>query len=217
MSLAAVLRRGLPLALGLGLGLAASTGAAALPDGQAAVAEKVVGQVHCVLGHGSLRPLQDGRVLFFGDRVVTGEDGRVLLRLSAGAVVRLAPNTDLDLREPVGQGSYLGLLKGWARFLVGVRTAGAEFEVQTDNAVAAVKGTDMEVGKRADGSTYACVYASDHKPALELRDRSSGAKVGVGAGEGATDQAGAISTFQLTDTDRKKDAARFKGLPEPSL
>jgi ferric-dicitrate binding protein FerR (iron transport regulator) len=197
--------------------LASAAAAADLPDGQAAVAEKALGPVQCVLGHGRLRPVKDGRVFFFGDRVVTGEGGRVLLRLPNGAVLRLAPNSDLAFRDPVGASTYLGLLKGWARCLVGRRPEGAEFEVQTDNAVAAVKGTDMEVGKRADGSTYACVYASDHKPALELRDLSGSAKVGVGAGEGATDQGGVISTFQLSNADRKKDAARFQGLPEPSL
>jgi hypothetical protein len=111
----------------------------------------------------------------------------------------------------------LGLLKGWARFLVGPRQDGEPFEVETDRTVAAVKGTDMEVGKRPDGSTYACVYASDHKPALELRDSVSGKKVGVGAGEGADDKGGAISTFQLNDTDLKKDASRFQGLPQPEL
>jgi hypothetical protein len=204
--------------LGLGLGLTlAVAGAAAVPAGQAAVAEKVVGSVQYVSRHGVGHALKDGDVLFYRDRVVTGADGRALLRLPNRAVVRLASNTDLDLREPVKQSTYLGLLKGWARFLVGPRAEGVAFEVRTDNAVAAVKGTDMEVGKRADGSTYACVYASDHKPALELRDLSGGAKVGVGAGEGATDKAGVISTFQLNATDRTKDADRFQGLPQPSL
>jgi hypothetical protein len=198
----------------LAAGLAADT---PVPAGQAAVAEKVVGQVHYVSRNGRSHALKDGHILFYRDRVVSGEDGRALLRLPNRAVVRLAPNTDLRLREPREQSTYLGLLKGWARFLVGARAEGVAFEVQTDNAVAAVKGTDMEVGKRADGSTYACVYASDHKPALELRDLSGGAKVGVGAGEGATDQAGVISTFKLNDVDLKKDAARFQGLPEPTL
>ena len=57
----------------------------------------------------------------------------------------------------------------------------------------------------------------DHQPALELRELSGSAKVGVGPGEGATDQAGVIRTFRLSDMDRKKDAARFQGLPEPTL
>jgi hypothetical protein len=203
--------------MALSAGLAATASAAGVPAGQAAVAEKVVGHVQYISRHGIGHALKDGDLLFYRDRVVSAEDGRALLRLPSRAVVRLAPNTDLMLREPVGASTYLGVLKGWARFLVGPRAAGAAFEVQTDNAVAAVKGTDMEVGKRPDGSTYACVYASDHKPALELRDLSGTAQVGVGAGEGATDKAGVISTFQLSDADRKKDAARFQGLPEPSL
>jgi hypothetical protein len=204
---------------GLALALAgpSPTRAAPVPAGQAAVAEKVLGQVRYISRHGVGHALKDGDALFYEDRVVSGEDGRALLRLPNRAVVRLAANSDLSLREPRGQGTYLGLLKGWARFLVGTRAAGAVFEVQTDNAVAAVKGTDMEVGKRPDQSTYACVYASDHQPALELRDLSGSAKVGVGAGRGATDKAGVISTFQLNDADLKKDAARFQGLPEPSL
>jgi len=196
---------------------AASASAAGVPAGQAAVAEKVVGHVQYVSRHGIGHALKDGDVLYFQDRVVSGEDGRVLLRLPNHAVVRLAPNTDLNLKEPKGKGTFLGLAKGWARFLVGLRAPGEAFEVETDRAVAAVKGTDMEVGKRPDASTYACVYASDHKPALELRDLSGSAKVGVGAGEGATDKDGVIGTFKLTAADRKKDAARFQGLPEPAL
>ena len=197
--------------------LAATALQAGVPQGQAAVAEKVVGHVQYVSRHGIGHALKDGDVLYFRDRVVSAEDGRALLRLPNRAVVRLAPNTDLLLRDPVKQSTYLSLLKGWARFLVGPRAGGAEFEVQTDNAVAAVKGTDMEVGKRPDNSTYACVYASDHKPALELRDMAKHRKVGVGAGEGATDKDGVISTFKLNEADRKKDAARFQGLPEPAL
>lgn len=153
-------------------GLAADT---PVPAGKAAVAEVVFGTVNLVNAAGDSSALATGQALDYGDRIVSASDGRVLLRLASRASARLAPNSEMSFQDP-GQrnGTFISLVKGWARFLVGARAPGEAFEVNTDNAVAAVKGTDMEVGIEDNGSTYACVYSSDHSPALSFGNPNGG-------------------------------------------
>ncbi|HTB34187.1 MAG TPA: FecR family protein, partial [bacterium] len=127
------------------LALAAGLSAAAtVPAGKAAVVEMVLGKASLVAADGTTTDLAKDQALSYGDKIVSGADGRVALRLASRATARIAPNSEMTFQDP-GQrkGTFLNLVKGWARFLVGNREPGEAFQVSTDNAVAAVKGTDL--------------------------------------------------------------------------
>lgn len=196
----------------------AGTASAAMdvPAGKAAVVEMVLGTVSVTTAQGIQAPTV-GQALDFGDRVVTGGDGRVFLRLADRAVIRLAANTEITL-DPPGQrhGTFMTLAKGFIRFLVGKRALGDAFEVSTKNAVAAVKGTDAGVeivGDTVQGS----VYSSDHKPALVLTDTDSGDQHDLDPGQTCILGPDGFSQHDLTDQDIQHGTDAFQGLPAADL
>jgi|GEM_PF-2829956 hypothetical protein len=189
---------------------------AVVPDGKAAVAEMVIGKVDLIKAAGDTSALAQGQALDFGDRIASGIDGRVALRLANRSSARLAPNSEMSFKDPAQRkGTFIGLVKGWARFLVGSRLPGEAFEVSTDNAVAAVKGTDLEVGIEDNGSTYACVYSSEHHPALNFGDPNGTNGINLDAGQGATFDGLKFNQFQDLGPNGQPNGDRYHGLPTP--
>lgn len=122
-------------------------------------------------GQTATRPLVKGARLAPGDRVRTGRDGAVELRLGDGSLVRLAELSDLEIeRLDADAGgapttSHFNLAAGqaraWvARQLVGrVSAAQGDFRVRTPTAVAAVRQTDFAVMHDPDGVTRIYTFA----------------------------------------------------------
>jgi hypothetical protein len=188
-----------------------------VPPGKAAVAEAVIGKAQVFKG-GALKALalHVGDALDFGDRVATGENGRIFLRLANLSVSRLAANTEMTL-DAAGkrQGTFLTLVKGWARFLVGQRAPGDAFEVGVANAVAAVKGTDWEAGSDG-GEGHVYVYDSEHQPALSYSDPNGGQGVDLDPGQGADFNGSLFTKIDALDKSLRDDPnGRYLGLPVP--
>jgi hypothetical protein len=122
-------------------------------------------------GQTTARPLTRGARLAAGDRVRTGRDGAVEMRLGDGSLVRLAELSDLEIERldvdaagtPTTSRFNLaaGQARAWvARQLVArVSTAQGDFRVQTPTAVAAVRQTDFAVLHDPDAVTRIYIFA----------------------------------------------------------
>ncbi len=96
--------------------------------------------------------------LFEGDTIATKEDGRVDILLDDGSVIRLRENTNLVLKEKKpGKGkSRLQVLLGriWAK----VTQQENQLEIETPSAVAAIKGTAVEIIVILNGDSTLIVW-----------------------------------------------------------
>lgn len=151
---------GLGCVLALGLGAAAGTARA-----------ETAGTVSFLSGTAKLKhagasiDLAQGGIVEAGDEVSTAAASRLELTLADKSVVRLGPSSKMLVKEAAfgadGQKKFstkLLLGKLWARVL---STLGGEshFDVETDNAVAGVRGTTFRVDAHHDHSVLVRVYA----------------------------------------------------------
>ena len=92
------------------------------------------------------KPCSVGDMLAPGDSIQTGEKSAASLLLSDQTMLRLGPNTEIKIvsLKPLPSGLTERFLmsagRAWARV-----TPGADFQLQGPNAVAAVKGTILEM------------------------------------------------------------------------
>lgn len=138
----------------------------AMDDAESA-AESVAATVLTLEGSASIAeddawsPLELGQVVGPGDRVRTAEDSSLQLALADGSSVALGPNSELSLKElgAGGEGSVsiIQMLRGAVNFMVEHVTGSGRFEVETSNAVVAVKGTDFEVASYSGADTVVTV------------------------------------------------------------
>lgn len=134
----------------LSLGLAVAVHAAGVPAG---VVTSVSGKVSLYGGADKAAKsvaLKPGKQLYAGDRLLTGANGRVGLVLTDGTQLKLNYNTDITLRDKDSKGKAaergIGSIKValgglWAK----VTKKNSRLEFDTPAAVAAVKGTTLEL------------------------------------------------------------------------
>jgi hypothetical protein len=143
---------------------------AALPIAPAAAASPVIGQVMAVKGEvfresgGRREPAAKGAALEVGDAIVTEAGGKAKLLLNDGTIVSVGEKARLLLAQYQGAANgyrtRLRAEQGAMRFLFQRALELSRFEVETETAVAAVRGTrwlmDVEPGHTAvallDGS-----------------------------------------------------------------
>jgi hypothetical protein len=105
---------------------------------------------------GTLKPVELGQLLGEGDRIVTLEGAGLHLVLADGSSLVLGPNTEVTLHAlgsgAPGSKTLLQVLKGLINLMVEKQDPSSVFEVETANAIAAVKGTDFEVDADADNT-----------------------------------------------------------------
>jgi hypothetical protein len=110
------------------------------------------------------RPLKQGMTVSPGTTVRTGK-GMLTLLFSDGSQVGLKSDSVLTITKSQYGGetthTWLSLAKGFARALVHKMSKGSDFQVQTTNAVAAVKGTDFETGYGDGGDTTVKVFSTE--------------------------------------------------------
>jgi len=90
--------------------------------------------------------LESGAEVHAGDTIETGEGGRVEIALTSGTLLRLGESSRVTLKEEVPQKAFNArLLLGnvWAR--VHKLVSGETFQIETENAVAGVRGTEFRV------------------------------------------------------------------------
>jgi hypothetical protein len=157
----------------LGLGAAAVAalllGAAALA---AAPAASPAGSVTFVAGEatrsaaGKAQKLAVGTAVFQGDVLETQRRTRLEVKLADGSVLRLGPSSRAAV-QAAAFGKTVEERKVSAKLLVGkvwanvAKAVGGEqrFEVQTENAVAGVRGTTFRVDAATDASVVVKVYS----------------------------------------------------------
>lgn len=126
-------------------------------------------------------PLKVKENLSAGDTIKTADKTEVLLRFSTGAVTRILPNSKFQLKErklaKTGQATvYTRLLQGIAYFYVPKGNNGAKkFEVETNRAIASIKGTKFKVE-----ATEAKTTLSVGEGLVEFMDKQSKKSVDVG-------------------------------------
>lgn len=122
----------------------------------AATLIRVSGKGHVLLPGGASGEFRSGIMLKPGSRIVTEETGLAALLMGDGSRVNLGPNTDLLLavssQEGEARSTVFQLFKGLFRASVEKLTLGSVFQVKTDDAVAAVKGTEFEVEVGEEGT-----------------------------------------------------------------
>ena len=105
---------------------------------------------------GNRVPLVPGMELRAGDRILSGKDARVLVRLSEGSVVKLGENGDLRLAEVSATRELfkgaLQVLEGAFRFTtdVAAKARKREVTVKVDQVTIGIRGTDFWGRSRAE-------------------------------------------------------------------
>jgi hypothetical protein len=161
----------------------------ALAAAQQAVVVKVQGSAQLSISDGKPHGVQIGEVIPAGATLKTGPGAILGIVLSDGSRLWLRENTELTLADASLHGkarsTLMDLAWGAVRLLVNKLHSGDRFEVRTHNAVAAVKGTDWELGydPKADSSQVQ-VYATDGLGVL-LSDLAGKVQTLVAAGQSA--------------------------------
>jgi hypothetical protein len=151
-----------PILMALAMALAAPPGG----KGRAAATVTFLDGEASRSAGGKAEPLAEGSPLSEGDEVETRRRTRLELTLADGSVVRLGPSSRVRL-ETAAFGRSPEERKVSARLLVGnvwanvAKAVGGEarFEVQTENAVAGVRGTTFRVDAAHDRSVVVRVYS----------------------------------------------------------
>lgn len=132
------------------------------------------------LGQGPALLLREGAPLHQGDVVETFAGSRLEISLATGSVLRVGENSKVALDELAASGRRFR-----ARLLVGNLWAHVvklfdrgRFEVEAENAVAGVRGTEFTLGRAAGGATLR-VYEGT----VEVSDAKKGWSHRVEAGE----------------------------------
>ena len=151
---------------GLCLLLAAFGGApAAGAQPRTAQISSLEGRAQRTRASGARSELRVGVPVDQGDTIETREGSRLEIRFSDGSVLRLGPSSRLQLAEAHFGGSaarrklnarlFFGRL--WAK-VTSVIQGDQKFQIETENAVAGVRGTTFRVDANADKSVLVRVY-----------------------------------------------------------
>ncbi len=109
---------------------------------------------------GAPSPLEEGSVLHEGDQVETGPAARMEILLGTGSIVRLGQRSRLELKAASSDATSfrarLTLGNLWAK--VQKLLTGQRFQVETENGVAGVRGTEFRVSATARGQGMVRVY-----------------------------------------------------------
>jgi hypothetical protein len=168
--------------------------------GSAAAAEAIIGSVLGVRGDvyaeagNERRPLAPNAAVRLGDTIVCGQ-GKAKIALNDGTVLSIGENSRMRLADHAGVAggakTRVNLISGVVRFGV-TFTRGGAFEVETETAIAAVRGTDwvMDV---TPGQTAVAVVAG----VVEVSTRAAVAQPTVvldGEGQGTDVRQGSAPT-----------------------
>lgn len=114
---------------------------------------------------GKATPLAKDATVFENDMVETQAGTKVELKLADGSAIRIGPTSKLQLKSAYfgekGEKKFSAKLlfgRVWSK-VSGLVGGESKFEVETDNAVAGVRGTTFRVDARQDKSVLVRVYA----------------------------------------------------------
>ena len=134
--------------------------------GAALAADVIVGSVRAVRGivfldSGSApQPLTVNAPVHSGDAIVSNA-GKAQIVLADGTIISVGENSRVRIatRERAANetGTRLGLVSGALRLLVAKMTPAGKFEVETETAIAAVRGTDWVIEATPERTSVAIV------------------------------------------------------------
>ncbi|QEX17304.1 hypothetical protein FRZ44_26000 [Hypericibacter terrae] len=162
---------------------------------QDAVGEVVRLQGHVAKTRGSGETaLGLGDKVALGDSIVTGENGKVDLRFADGSLLTVGPSSRVEVarfapKAGGGGEALLSLLSGIIKLIVNDGTRWGRFAVQTETAVAAVRGTEWLVEAGKDTSAVLVLSGT-----VEVAGRAAGPVFKLGPGQGTDIKAGAAPT-----------------------
>jgi len=152
------------LHLALGLTLALSAPRVRAEAGDNARVSFLDGKANAT-SSGKKAALQKGAVVRVGDVVETDPGAKLELEMTDGSVLRIGPASRLELKAAhfgaAGEKTFSAKLlfgRVWSK-VSGLVGRESKFEVETDNAVAGVRGTTFRIDARADKSLLVRVYA----------------------------------------------------------
>lgn len=150
-------------------------------------------------GTGEAQPLKQDQTVVENDVVATTAGSKLELKLKDGSVIRVGPSSKLQLKSAYfgdnGEKKFSAKLlfgRVWSK-VSGLVSNDSKFEVETDNAVAGVRGTTFRVDASNDKSVLVRVYAGAvamaapglvtpaHKTGKAERKRVNGPKEITGA------------------------------------
>jgi hypothetical protein len=134
--------------------------------GPLAAREAPIGSVSALVGQAQVtrqdqsraQPLALGAKVFGGDRIHTAADAKLRLSMDDGSVLTLGAATDLSLDkfnyapERASRDVLLEVPRGIIRVLVSLLVANSTFEMQSQTAVASVRGTDWIAEAKPDAT-----------------------------------------------------------------
>jgi hypothetical protein len=114
------------------------------------------------VGYSALIDIKPGDAVFIGDTLKTGEEVKAQIKLSDGSIITVAPNSSVQMkgylvdREQGTRNSVLRTMKGTIRFVISrlfkphaggndIKWKDSNVTIETQNAVAGVRGTDLAV------------------------------------------------------------------------
>ncbi len=145
-------------------------------------------------GEAQARPLALGTKVFEGDRIRTAADARLRVHLKDGSVLTLGAATDLSLSrfhyapEQAARNVLLEVPRGIIRVLVELLVAHSTFELQSNTAVASVRGTDWIAEAMPDATA---IVGLAGRVAVRSAAAAPPGEVVLLPGEGTTVPAGA--------------------------
>ena len=179
---------GTPFAAGLACALLAVV---ALPvsrlvaDVKPAEVSLVEGTAQRTPAKGAAQALKPGSTVMVGDTLTTEADSRLELKFADASVLRIGSNAKLQLTGAhFGEGpskrkmtAKLFFGNVWAK-VTSIISGDQKFAVETENAVAGVRGTTFRVDARTDKSVLVRVYAGAVAVAKNVQLRSPAPKAG---------------------------------------
>ena len=111
--------------------------------------------------NGNSVPLTPGTRLQASDRLRTGSNARVQLKLAEGSALRLGQNAEIVIERAQERGIFratLGVISGAFRFTTDVlrKAQGRDITIKVNNVTAGIRGTDLW-GKSTDARDIVCL------------------------------------------------------------
>lgn len=162
----------------------------------------------------SWKALKLGHLLLVGSKVKTGAFGHLRFRTPEGVVVSLGPNTEMQiatLAPNQTKRTGLKLAAGILRAIFSGRHS-SDLDIYNDNAVAAVKGTDLQVeGGDGNADLKVKVFSSEHSGVVLSAWKGFTERL-IRPGEAGELSLAGLTFRALTATDMK-EANAFEGMP----
>ena len=172
--------------------LAAAPARAADPDARLLMSSGDVRVIRTDRGWTAMQPLARGDALRAGDTIVTGDDGRVQIRFSDGALVTLQPRSRFRIDEyrfdARGQRSFMSLLRGALRTTTGAigKRSHEDYRLSTPTATVGIRGTDYAAEEtvcdpRCAPGASAGLRVTVNEGRVVVTSRAGSVEVGAGA------------------------------------